>query len=118
MAEDNSFDVQVLPAWRPDKAMNIEKPTYLDYLATLSDVSGIKVDSFASLCEALKNRMDFFASMGCSVSDHGLEYVMYAPASAETVESIFAKRLGGASITKGRNHFQNSIYGFCWKRVR
>ena len=100
IAEDNSFDVQVLPAWRPDKAMNIEKPTYLDYLATLSDVSGIKVDSFASLCEALKNRMDFFASMGCSVSDHGLEYVMYAPASAETVESIFAKRLGGASITK------------------
>ena len=79
---------------------NIIKPTYLDYLATLSDVSGIKVDSFASLCEALKNRMDFFASMGCSVSDHGLEYVMYAPASAETVESIFAKRLGGASITK------------------
>ena len=100
IAEDNSFDVQVLPAWRPDKAMNIEKPTYLDYLATLSDVSGIKVDSFASLCEALKNRMDFFASMGCSVSDHGLEYVMYAPASAETVESIFAKRLAGASITK------------------
>ena len=100
IAEDNSFDVQVLPAWRPDKAMNIEKPTYLDYLATLSDVSGIKVDSFASLCEALKNRMNFFASMGCSVSDHGLEYVMYAPASAETVESIFAKRLGGASITK------------------
>ena len=100
IAADSDFDVQVLPAWRPDKAMNIEKPTYLDYLATLSDVSGIKVDSFASLCEALKNRMDFFASMGCSVSDHGLEYVMYAPASAETVESIFAKRLGGASITK------------------
>ena len=100
IAADSDFDVQVLPAWRPDKAMNIEKPTYLDYLATLSDVSGIKVDSFASLCEALKNRMNFFASMGCSVSDHGLEYVMYAPASAETVESIFAKRLGGASITK------------------
>jgi len=110
IAEDNSFDVQVLPAWRPDKAMNIEKPTYLDYLATLSDVSGIKVDSFASLCEALKNRMNFFASMGCSVSDHGLEYVMYAPASAETVESIFAKRFVGKEYAK-RNWVMQLHYG-------
>ena len=44
IAEDDSFDVQVLPAWRPDKAMNIEKVTYLDYIAQLSDVSGIKVE--------------------------------------------------------------------------
>ena len=57
--------------------MNIEKPEYLDYLETLSNVSGIKVNSFASLIDALRNRMDFFASMGCSVSDHALEYVMY-----------------------------------------
>ena len=66
IAEDDSFDVQVLPAWRPDKAMNIEKVTYLDYIAQLSDVSGIKVDTFAALKKALSNRMDFFASMGCS----------------------------------------------------
>ena len=49
IAEDDSFDVQVLPAWRPDKAMNIEKVTYLDYIAQLSDVSGIKVDTFYDL---------------------------------------------------------------------
>jgi glucuronate isomerase len=100
IAADDSFDVQVLPAWRPDKAMNIEKPEYTDYLKTLSKVSGIQVTSFASLKEALKNRMDFFASMGCSVSDHALEYVMYYPASEETVEAIFAKKLSGGSITR------------------
>ena len=100
IAADESFEVQVLPAWRPDKAMNIEKPDYADYLATLSAVSGIKVDSFSSLKDALKNRMDFFASRGCSVSDHGLEYVMYYPASEKTVEDIFQKRLGGAALSR------------------
>ena len=100
IAEDASFDVKVLPAWRPDKAMNIEKPTYLEYMDQLSAVSGIKVSSFSDLCKALSNRMDFFASMGCCVSDHALEYVMYAPASAEEIESIFAKRLAGNDVTK------------------
>lgn len=100
IAEDASFDVKVLPAWRPDKAMNIEKPTYPEYLDQLSAVSGIKVATFADLCKALSNRMDFFASMGCCVSDHALEYVMYASASAEEIESIFAKRLAGNDVTK------------------
>ena len=93
--EDASFEVKVLPAWRPDKAMNIEKPEYPDYLEKLSNVSGIKIQSFEDLCKALTIRMDFFASMGCSVSDHALEYVMYAPASAEELETIFSNRLAG-----------------------
>ena len=99
IAEDETFDVKVLPAWRPDKAMNLEKPEYLDYLAKLSAVSGVKIDSFVALCEALKIRMDFFASMGCLVSDHALEYVMYKPATAEEIEAIFAKRLAGTAPT-------------------
>jgi len=99
IAEDETFDVKVLPAWRPDKAMNLEKPEYLDYLAKLSAVSGVKIDSFAALCEALKVRMDFFASMGCLVSDHALEYVMYKPATADEIEAIFAKRLAGTAPT-------------------
>lgn len=98
--EDDSFEVQVLPAWRPDKAMNLEVPTYLEYLDKLSKVSGVQVKSFADLKEALKSRMDFFASMGCCVSDHALEYIMYAPASEEEIEAIFAKRLAGEAITK------------------
>lgn len=100
IAEDNSFDVQVLPAWRPDKAMNLEKASYTEYLTQLSEVSGIQIKSFADLCDALKNRMDFFASMGCSVSDHGLEYMMYEPATEEEAEAIFAKRLNGRLISR------------------
>ena len=100
IAEDPTFDVQVLPAWRPDKAMNVEKPTYGEYIAQLSKVSGVEVKDFASLKEALKNRMAFFASMGCCVSDHALEYVMYVPASDAEVDAILQKGLRGEAISK------------------
>ena len=100
IAEDPTFDVQVLPAWRPDKAMNVEKPTYGEYIAQLSKVSGVEVKDFASLKEALKNRMAFFASMGCCVSDHALEYVMYVPASDAEVDAILQKGLRGETISK------------------
>ena len=100
IAKDDSFPVQVLPAWRPDKAMNLEAPIYADYIKTLSEVSGVCVDSFDALKKALAVRMDYFAERGCSVSDHALEYVMYAPASDDEIEAIFKKALGGGSITR------------------
>ncbi len=100
IAQDDTFDVQVLPAWRPDKAMNIEKPDFAAYLAKLAAAAGMdSISSFADLKAALANRMDFFASRGCNVSDHGLEYVMYVPASDEEIEGILAKRLSGETLT-------------------
>lgn len=100
IAGDDSFDVQVLPAWRPDKAMNIEKPDYAEYLAKLSGVSGVEIKTFAALKEALRVRLAFFEKMGCRASDHALEYVMYRPASEEEIEAIFAKRMSGEMVTK------------------
>lgn len=100
IAEDPTFETKVLPAWRPDKAMYLEKPDYLDYLAKLETASGVKITTFAALCEALKNRMEFFNSMGCCISDHGLEYVMYKPATSEEIEAIFAKRLAGTAPSR------------------
>ncbi len=101
IAEDTTFDVKVLPTWRPDKAMNIEKPDYLDYLDKLAAVTDVvEITSFAALKEALKKRMDFFASMHCNVSDHALEYVMYYPASDDEIEAIFLKRLNRMILTR------------------
>ena len=101
IAEDTSFEVKVLPAWRPDKAMNIEKPDYLDYLDKLAAASGLaEINSFAALKKALTNRMAFFASRGCNVSDHALEYVMYCPADEDEIEKIFLKRLNRMILTK------------------
>lgn len=84
----------------PDKAMNVEKPTFAAYMDTLSQVSNVKITSFASLKEALKNRMEFFASMGCCVSDHALEYVMYVPAGEDELDAILAKGLKGQAVSK------------------
>lgn len=100
IAEDEEFDVQVLPAWRPDKAMNIEKPDYLDYLKKLEEVSQREIKTFEDLKEALKVRMEHFASYGCRASDHALEFVMYRPVSDEELEQIFAKRMRGEFVSK------------------
>ena len=97
--EDESFEVQVLPAWRPDKAMNLEKPEYVDYLKKLSDVSGIQVESFETLKAAIVNRMEYFHANGCTISDHGLDYVMYVPYTEAEADEIMKKRLAGETVT-------------------
>lgn len=98
--EDDSFDVAVLPAWRPDKAMNIEKADFTEYLGKLSAASGIQVNDFTSLKDALKNRMDFFHNNGCLISDHALEFVYYSPADDAEIEAILKKRLSGNAVTR------------------
>ncbi len=100
IAADPTFEVKVLPAWRPDKAMNVEKPTYAAYIDTLSKVSGVNVTNFATLKEALQKRMAFFNDHGCCVSDHGLEYVMYVPADEVELDAIMTKSLRRETITR------------------
>ena len=96
LAADSSFPVSVLPAWRPDKAICLEKESYTDYVHLLEKASGKAINTFADLKEALHIRLDFFAARGCRLSDHGLSYIMYAPAPNEKIESIFEARLHGA----------------------
>lgn len=101
--EDDSFEVKVLPAWRPDKACNIEKPDFADYINKLAEVSGVEITDFAALMTAMASRLDYFAENGCSVSDHGLNYVTYAPASDEEVDAIFKKGLAGETVSELEN---------------
>lgn len=98
--KEDGFEVKVLPAWRPDKAMNIEKADFAQYIAKLAQVSGVEIKDFDSLIEALKNRMDFFAENGCTVSDHGLEYVMYESYEPAEVNEIVKTRLSDGVLTK------------------
>ncbi|MBQ3161203.1 MAG: glucuronate isomerase [Oscillospiraceae bacterium] len=116
IAADTSFETKVYPAWRPDKAMNIEKPDFADYIAKLSEVSGIKIDSFKALKEALAKRMDFFGEMKCCVSDHALEYVYYAPASDDEIEAIFSRKLSGEAISADDvKRYKTMFMLFCGK---
>ena len=100
IAADPTFETKVLPAWRPDKAMNIEKPTFNDYIAALGKAAGISISSFADLKKALKIRLDYFAARGCKLSDHALNYVMCEPANDDEIERIFAARLNGKLPTE------------------
>lgn len=110
---DNSFDITVLPAWRPDKAMHLEKENYTEYLKKLEEVSGVKIKSFSDLKEALKVRMDYFAENGCKVSDHAFEYIMYVPETEQKVEEIFAKRICEEAVTeKEKLAFKTALLQF------
>ena len=97
--EDPSFTTAVLPAWRPDKATNAEKAGFASYIRQLGEASKTTIAHFTDLKQAMVNRMEYFHQRGCLVSDHGLDYVMYAPAPEEEIEAIFQKALKGESLT-------------------
>lgn len=100
LQEDSTFPVKVYPTFRPDKALHFEKPDFLEYLSALSEVSDVKITDFESLCRALKKRIEYFAALGCRLSDHSLPYVMYLPADKNEIETIFKKRLSKDLLTE------------------
>ena len=89
--KESGFEVKVLPAFRPDKAVNIHKETFLPYI----EKAGVK--SYAELKAWLSSRLDFFGEKGCRLSDHGLDFIPYAIGDAS---SIFDKALNGEALTK------------------
>ncbi len=114
--DDPSCKVKVYPAYRPDKAVNIRKPDFTDYIQTLSKAAGMPINSFPELCEALKNRLEFFVSMGCKASDHGVDRVVCEPASTEEIERIFQKRLSGEIPTQlEADQYQTALLLFLGK---
>ena len=112
---EHPFGVKVIPAWRPDKAMAIENPkAYKEYLAKLGEAAGKEIDSYADLIEALKKRHDFFASMGCKLSDHGLETFHAADYKQIEIEAIFklvllGKTPGPVELDKFRSAFLHDM---------
>ena len=102
MIAENPFGTKVIPAWRPDKAMAIEDPAaYKKYLVQLGEAAGKEIDSYADLHEALEKRHAFFASMGCKLSDHGLENFYSADYKEIEIEIIFKKVLLGKAPNAG-----------------
>ena len=96
---DSSFGTSVLPAWRPDKATNVDKPGYADYIRKLSEASGVECSSFEKLKEAITKRLDHFEANGCKLADHGFDYIMYSPAGKEEIEKIYARALSGEVVS-------------------
>ena len=96
LADDPSFTTRVLPTFRPDRAIDIEKDDFPAYLIALEEASKVRISSLSSLYQALYLRMKFFEENGCRLADHGLTNLVYAEAKPEEVEGIFLKRLSGA----------------------
>ncbi len=101
IAADSSFDVQVVPAMRPDKALGIEKEGFGAYVKRLSEVAGMPIASFRDFKRALSKRLDLFAEMGCKASDHALDYVVDVPATDEELEEVFSARVAGKVVSEG-----------------
>ncbi|MGN0201575.1 MAG: glucuronate isomerase [Candidatus Cryptobacteroides sp.] len=99
---EHPFGVKVIPAWRPDKAMAIEDPkAYKAYLAVLGEAAGMEIDSYSDLLEALRKRHLYFESMGCKLSDHGLETFYAADYKQIEIEAIFKMVLLGKTPGPG-----------------
>ncbi len=97
---DEGYAVKVLPAFRPDKAVNIEKTDYLDYIKKLSALTGLPIKNLDDLKTALKSRLDFFQANGCKAADHGLDYVPFNIKASFKAKEIFEKALQGTPLTK------------------
>ena len=99
VAADSSFDIKVLPSWRPDKAFNIEADGFLDYLARLGEVSDVEIRRFADLTRALGVRLNHFAAHGCKIADHALDEVLFGQTSEAELDAMLARRLRGETLT-------------------
>jgi glucuronate isomerase len=98
----DQFPIKVLPAFRPDKAIHATEPkSYNTYIGQLEEVTNMEISRYEDLLRALKSRHDFFAMNGCSVSDHGLEFVFAEDYTEPEVSHIFSKIRSGKELSTG-----------------
>lgn len=99
LKEDGSAEVIMVPAFRPDNAMNVtDTQVFLSYVSKLEIACNVSIGNFSDFIQALKNRHDYFDSMGCKVSDHGLEEIYADEYTDNEVELIFEKLLKGLNL--------------------
>jgi len=111
--ENQSHQVRMGMAFRPDKAIMINSPGFMGYLGQLSEVSAIEIASVKTLFEALERRIRFFHDNGCRLSDHGLNYVPFKEASASELEAIFERRSKGLDISlEEQEKFETAVLLF------
>ena len=94
--QEHPFGVNVLPAWRPDKVTDIEKPdVFCSYIHKLEEASGISITGYQDLLGALQKRHDYFESMGCRLSDHGLDTFYAEKCTQDDADRIFRNTVKG-----------------------
>jgi glucuronate isomerase len=100
MAEDKTMPCIVRPSFRPDKAINITKAGFTDYLRKLAAAVGKdSLNSTQDVIDALVNRAEFFKAHGCVASDHGIDYMMFREGTMEESDAALKKILDGGQIS-------------------
>ncbi|MBQ1224227.1 MAG: glucuronate isomerase, partial [Oscillospiraceae bacterium] len=99
LAADPIENCKVLPTFRPDKAVLIDRPEFVDYMKTLSDAAGMPVNSADDCYKALVNRIEYFASVGGKLSDHDFGRVPSKIAGDAEANRIWEKRMNGGELT-------------------
>ncbi|WP_427814587.1 glucuronate isomerase (plasmid) [Enterococcus sp. 22-H-5-01] len=92
-AQEKENGFKVIPGFRPDKALNIHKNEFSDYMDRLSEVSGVKIEHFKDVVSALEKRVEYFEKYGCTICDHALDSVDYQEATIEELDEILVKAL-------------------------
>lgn len=100
IAKDKSFKTIVAPSFRPDKAVNIEKDGFAEYIEKLSAVCGYPIKTVADVKKALTERLEFFCENGCKASDHGLDYAVYSVSPESELDKNLTRVLNGEKITQ------------------
>lgn len=98
LKEDPSFQIKLLSAFRPDKALYCEKEEFPEYLLQLSEAAKMKIHSFSDLIHALEKRLLFFRSIGTVISDHGIEELYWHNYEKEEIEEIFSRAKQGIPL--------------------
>ena len=114
LAEDQNFEVKVCPSFRPDPALNIHKPGFVEYIKLLEKTTGSSLDTAQRICNALSERIAYFDAHGCRAADHGLDYVMYNPVTSEQATQTLQKALAGQTVTQQEAEgFQTMLLMHC-----
>ena len=101
IAADSSVGFMVCPSFRPDKAINIDKNGFADYVGVLaSSVGKSSLQTIDEVLDALDQRIDYFKAHGCRASDHGIDYVMFRPCDLEEANQIYKKAMAGESLSR------------------
>lgn len=115
--EDGAFNTKVLPTFRPDRGLSIEKDAFIVWLEELSEACQMKIETYEDYLKALDNRIEYFHKEGCRISDVSLEEVFYTEANAEEIQSIFLKRLKqGALNSEEGKKFKTYILNYLGKK--
>lgn len=97
---ESGFEIKMIPAWRPDKAMAVENAaSFKAYIEKLSEVSGVSISCFQDVIDALQKRHDFFEENGCKLSDHGIEEFYAEDYTDAEINAIFNKAYAGNGLT-------------------